>query len=150
MDTKTVLTNLRKKHGLTQEEMAEKFFITRQAVSEWETGKAIPNNETLKSISKEFNISINTLLGSPQKLVCQCCGMPLEDEFISRETDSSFNEDYCKWCYKDGEMVYNSLEELMAFLVPHMAEMFHKNEEDMKIMLEAQLPNLKHWKEKAV
>jgi len=140
METKNILINLRKKHGLTQEEMAEKFFITRQAVSEWETGKATPNNATLKLISKEFNISI----------ICQCCGMPLEDEFISRETDSSFNEDYCKWCYKDGEMVYKSLDELMAFLVPHMAEMFHKNEEDMKIMLEAQLPNLKHWKEKAV
>ena len=150
METKNILINLRKKHGLTQEEMAEKFFITRQAVSEWETGKATPNNETLKLISKEFNISINTILGSPQRLICQCCGMPLEDEFISRETDSSFNEDYCKWCYKDGEMVYKSLDELMAFLVPHMAEMFHKNEEDMKIMLEAQLPNLKHWKEKAV
>ncbi len=150
METKTVLINLRKKHGLTQEEMAEKFFVTRQAVSEWETGKATPNNEILKSISKEFNISINTLLGSPQQLICQCCGMPLEDEFISREIDSSFNEDYCKWCYNDGEMVYKSLDKLMEFLVPHMAGMFQKNETDMKIILESQLPNLKYWREKAV
>lgn len=150
METKDVLINLREKYHLTQDEMAEKLFITRQAISRWEKGETVPNNETLKLISKEFNISINTLLGSPQKLVCQCCGMPLEDEFISRETDSSFNEDYCKWCYIDGKIVYNSLEELIAFLVPHMAGMFHKNEEDMKIMLEAQLPNLKHWKEKAV
>jgi len=146
METKIVLTNLRKKYELTQEEMAEKFFITRQAVSEWETGKATPNNETLKLISKEFNISINTLLGSPHYLICQCCGMPLGDEFISKEVDGSFNEDFCKWCYSDGEMVYKSLDELMTFLVPQVSGMFHKSEEDTKIMLEEQLPNLKHWR----
>ena len=150
METKTVLMNLRKKHELTQEEMAEKFFITRQAVSEWENGKTIPNNEILKLISKEFSVSINTLLGSPQYLICQCCGMPLEDEFISREVDSSFNEDYCKWCYTDGEMAYKSLDELMAFLVPHIAGMSNQSEEDIKIILKEQLPNLKHWQKKAV
>lgn len=148
METKIVLTNLRKKYELTQEEMAEKFFITRQAVSEWETGKTTPNNETLKLISKEFNVSINTLLGSPQQLICQCCGMPLEDEFISKETDGSFNEDFCEWCYSNGEMVYKSLDELMAFLIPQVAGMFHKSEEETKIILEEQLPNLKYWKRK--
>ena len=48
-------------------------------------------------------MSINTLLGSPRELVCQCCGMPLEDCTTSRENDGNFNEEYCKWCYADGE-----------------------------------------------
>ena len=98
MNTSEVLKNIREKNGLTQEEMAEKLFVTRQAVSRWETGETIPNTETLKLISRTFDISINTLLGSPRKLICQVCGMPLDDDgTISREPDGSFNEEYCKW-----------------------------------------------------
>ena len=103
MDTKNVIFDLRTKYGLSQEELAEKVYVTRQAVSRWETGETIPNTETLKLLSKLFNVSINTLLGSPRELVCGCCGMPLEDPLISKEPDGLFNEEYCKWCYSDGE-----------------------------------------------
>ena len=72
METKEVLLQLRKDHELTQEEMAKRLLVTRQAVSRWETGETIPNAETLKLISKEFHVSINTLLGMPQRLFCQC------------------------------------------------------------------------------
>ena len=37
---------------------------------------------TLKLLSKEFDVSINTLLGEPRKLICQCCGMPIDDDSI--------------------------------------------------------------------
>lgn len=103
METKNVIFELRTQKGLSQEELAAKIFVTRQAVSRWETGETIPNTDTLKLLSKLFDVSINTLLGSPRKLVCQCCGMPLEDCNMSRETDGNFNEDYCKWCYVDGK-----------------------------------------------
>ena len=103
METKDILYELRTKKGLSQEELAEKVFVTRQAVSRWETGETIPNIDTLKLLSKLFDVSINTLLGSPRELICQCCGMPLEDSTTSRETDGNFNEEYCKWCYADGE-----------------------------------------------
>lgn len=103
MQTKDIIFELRTKKGLSQEELAEKIYVTRQAVSRWETGETIPNTETLKLLSKFFEVSINTLLGSPQKLVCQCCGMPLEDCDISKEIDGFFNEEYCKWCYADGD-----------------------------------------------
>ena len=103
METKEVIYNLRAKKGLSQDELAEKIFVTRQAVSRWENGETIPNTETLKLLSKLFDVSINTLLGSPRELVCQCCGMPLEDCNTSREIDGFFNEEYCKWCYADGE-----------------------------------------------
>ena len=103
METKDILLELRTKKGLSQEELAEKIFVTRQAVSRWENGETIPNVDTLKLLSKFFDVSINTLLGTHQKLVCKCCGMTLEDCNISKETDGNFNEEYCKWCYSDGD-----------------------------------------------
>jgi len=103
MDTKDIIFELRSKSGLSQEALAEKVFVTRQAVSRWENGETTPNIETLKLLSRLFDVSINTLLGSPRELVCQCCGMPLEDCNISREINGLFNEEYCKWCYADGE-----------------------------------------------
>lgn len=103
METKDVIFELRTKRRLSQEELAEKLFVTRQAVSRWEKGETIPNIETLKLLSKFFDVSINTLLGYPRELVCQCCGMPINDCDISREIDGLFNEEYCRWCYADGE-----------------------------------------------
>ena len=103
METKDMILELRKKHGLSQDELAEKIYVTRQAVSRWENGETIPNIEALKLLSKFFDVSINSLLGSPHKLTCGCCGMPLEEENISKEMNGEFNEEYCKWCYADGD-----------------------------------------------
>lgn len=95
MEIKEILRNLREKHQLTQDQLAERVMVTRQAVSRWETGETQPNTETLKLLSKALDVSINTLLDSPRQLVCQCCGMPLsEDGVISKEPDGSFNEGY--------------------------------------------------------
>ena len=52
METKDILLELRTKKGYSQEELAEKIFVTRQAVSRWENGETIPNTETLKLLSK--------------------------------------------------------------------------------------------------
>ena len=103
METKDIIYELRTKRGLSQEELAEKVFVTRQAVSRWENGETLPNIDTFKLLSKFFDVSINTLLGSPRELVCECCGMPIDDCNISREKDGLFNEEYCKWCYANGE-----------------------------------------------
>ena len=48
METKDIIVELRKKNDLSQDELAEKVFVTRQAVSRWETGETIPNTEALK------------------------------------------------------------------------------------------------------
>ena len=141
-----IILELRTRKGMSQEELAEQVHVTRQAVSRWETGETIPNTETLKLLSKLFDVSINTLLGSPRKLICQCCGMPLDDSSISREPDGSFNEDYCKWCYADGNFAYNSLESLIDFLSGHMASDTWPPEQ-VRAHLESLLPNLNHWKE---
>ena len=46
MDIKDILCSLRTKKGLSQDELAEKVFVTRQAVSRWENGETTPNVET--------------------------------------------------------------------------------------------------------
>lgn len=145
MDTKEILYTLRTKSGMSQDELAEKVFVTRQAVSRWENGETTPGVETLKLLSKFFDVSINTLLGSPRKLICQCCGMPLDDSTISREPDGEFNEDYCKWCYADGEFTYSSKEQLIDFCVAHMASESWPAEQ-VRAHMEAMVPNLAHWK----
>lgn len=48
MEMKDVLKKLREKNSLTQEQMAKRVMVTRQAVSRWETGDTLPNTETLK------------------------------------------------------------------------------------------------------
>lgn len=146
METKEIILELRNKAGLSQDELAEKVYVTRQAVSRWEQGETTPNTETLKLLSKLFDVSINTLLGSPRQLICQCCGMPLEDSNISKETDGFFNEEYCKWCYADGEYMYHNMDDLIDVCVNHMAnDQF--TPEQVRVYMKEMLPKLNYWKQ---
>ena len=70
METKTALLELRKRLGLSQEEIAERLFLTRQAVSRWENGETTPSIDTLKMISKTFDVSISSLLGVDSNRLC--------------------------------------------------------------------------------
>ena len=146
METKNIIFELRTNRGLSQDELAERICVTRQAVSRWENGEIVPNTETLKLLSKLFDVSINTLLGSPRKLICQCCGMPLEDSVISKEPDGDFNEDYCKWCYAEGQFAYKSKEALLDYLVANMPNPDNWQEEDRRAQFDSYLSRLKHWK----
>lgn len=145
MEAKDMIFELRRKKGMSQEELAERVFVTRQAVSRWETGETTPNIETLKLLSKLFDVSINTLLGSPRQLICQCCGMPLEDTIISKEKDGSLNEQYCKWCYADGEYMYSNMDELIDVCVKGMVSPEHP-EGEVRAYLAGMLPKLDYWK----
>lgn len=62
MDFGQKLKNLRIDNGLTQEQLAEKIFVTRTAISKWETGKGYPGIDSLKAISSLFHISIDELI----------------------------------------------------------------------------------------
>ena len=146
MDTKDVLFELRSKKGLSQEELAEKVFVTRQAVSRWENGETVPNTETLKLLSNFFNVSINTLLGSPRQLICQCCGMPLDDSILSRNADGSLNEDYCQWCYADGTYTYHDMDDLIDVCVRNMISE-SITEEQARTYMKQVLPTLDYWKQ---
>ena len=93
MGVKDILHDLRVEKGLSQSELAEKVFVSRQAVSRWENGETTPNPETLKRLSGIFDVSINTLPGSPRQLACQYCGMPLEDATTSHTTSYHFRRE---------------------------------------------------------
>lgn len=145
MNTQDVIYRLRTQNGMSQDELAEKVFVTRQAVSRWETGDTVPGTETLKLLSNLFKVSINTLLGSPEQLICQCCGMPLEDKILSRNKDGSINENYCQWCYADGVYTYSSMEDLIDVCVGHMVSE-NVSEEQARSYMQQILPKLDYWK----
>ena len=145
MESKNVLYELRTRNGFTQDELAEKVFVTRQAVSRWEQGEAVPNTETLKLLSRLYGVSINTLLGSPHQLICQCCGMPMDDSIIGRDKDGTPNENYCQWCYADGTYTYSDMDDLIDVCVGHMVgESF--TEEQARAYMKQTLPKLDYWK----
>ena len=58
------LQELRKSRGLTQEELAEMLYVSRTAISKWESGRDYPNMDSLKAISKCFSVSLDDLLSS--------------------------------------------------------------------------------------
>lgn len=62
------LQNLRKSRGMTQEELAEALFVSRAAVSKWESGKGYPNIGSLKDISRFFSVTVDELICSEEIL----------------------------------------------------------------------------------
>ena len=145
METKNIILKLRTERGMSQDELADKIMVTRQAVSRWENGDTVPNTETLKLLSREFDVSINTLLGEPRKLICQCCGMPIDDSILGRDKDGALNEDYCKWCYADGTYTYNDMDELIDLCAKNMVNE-HVTEEQARSYMKQMLPQLDYWK----
>ena len=65
MNTQAVIHKLRTDMGLSQDELAEKVFVTRQAVSRWENGDTVPNTDTLKLLSRLFQLSIFSHIKKP-------------------------------------------------------------------------------------
>ena len=74
MDLANQIATLRKKCGFSQEELGEKMGVSRQAVSKWESGKAVPELENLKELSRIFGVSLSELL-------------QLEDSYQQKEGD---------------------------------------------------------------
>lgn len=62
------LQELRKRKGLTQQELAQQLYVSRTAISKWESGRGVPNIESLKAISKCFSVSLDELLSGEEIL----------------------------------------------------------------------------------
>lgn len=63
------LKELRKQNGISQEQLAEKIYVSRQAITKWESGNGIPDIENLISISNLFNESLDSLLSEEKSLI---------------------------------------------------------------------------------
>ena len=68
MEFNEKLQELRKQRGLTQEELAEKLYVSRTAISKWESGRGYPNIESLKAIAKFFEVTVDELLSTDEIL----------------------------------------------------------------------------------
>ena len=62
------LQELRKSRGLTQEELAEELYVSRTAISKWESGRGYPSIDSLKEISNYFSVTIDELLSTDKLL----------------------------------------------------------------------------------
>ena len=69
MEFNQKLQELRKMKGLTQEELAQKLYVTRTAVSKWELGKGYPGIDSLKAIAKVFSVTVDELLSGEELLI---------------------------------------------------------------------------------
>ncbi len=155
MSAKEALYDLRKTHGLTQDDMAEKVCVTRQAVSRWENGETIPNVDTLKTISKEFNVTIDSILGQSQERVCQSCAMPLTKlEEHGTSEDGDLSTEYCSHCYSDGEFTNErTMDEMIETNLRFLSEWnkvqsTNYSEDEAREILKVHLATLKRWKDK--
>jgi len=72
--------------------------------------------------------------------------MPMTDEHFGTEKDGSKSEDYCSYCYQDGEFTSDiSMEEMIAYSAPKAAEATGMSEEAARKMCEDMFPHLKRW-----
>ncbi len=68
MEFNEKLQELRKQKGITQEELAQSIFVSRTAVSKWESGRGYPNIESLKALAKFFGVTVDELLSGDELL----------------------------------------------------------------------------------
>lgn len=68
MEFNEKLQELRKNKGLTQEELAQQLYVSRTAISKWESGRGYPNIDSLKAIAKFFSVTVDELLSGDEVL----------------------------------------------------------------------------------
>ena len=87
MELNEKLQELRKRKGMTQEELAERLYVSRTAISKWESGRGYPNIESLKAIAKFFSVTIDELL-SPDEILT-----------IAEEDNKQHEKHFCDLLY---------------------------------------------------
>lgn len=153
MNTRAAILELRKGLNLSQEEFAEKIFVTRQAVSRWENGETVPSTDTLMEISKVFEVSLDYLMGNNVQQ-CQSCGMLLEkDSDRGTQADGSLSGEYCSFCFENGKFAQDATMEEMA---EHNLQCLDEWNDAANLQITIQeareqllefLPTLKRWKQ---
>ena len=151
MALKDKLPELRERRGLTQQSLAEKLYVTRQAVSRWETGETTPGIDMTKLLAMALDVPITELLEMPPEgSFCQSCGMYLtRDEDRAHGADGTPEADWCTWCFADGKLVNpdETMEELIERCAPFMVESGSFATVDEAVsLLGAVLPQLKRWR----
>ena len=140
------LADARKSHGLTQEELASRLFVTRQAVSRWERGEVVPGIDMMKLISTVLDEPLEHLLEMPERY-CQSCGMILTPDDCGTDANGGVNEHYCKWCYQDGSYTYETtMDAMIEDCAPRLAENTGMTQDEAVSLMGAVLPMLERWR----
>jgi transcriptional regulator with XRE-family HTH domain len=147
MAIKDVLPLLRHERGMTQEELASKLFVTRQAVSRWENGDTAPNIDMTKLLASVLEVPVSRLLELPE-FSCQSCGMPItEPSEQGTEADGTLSDEFCVHCYKDGAFTFETdLDNMIENCAPFLMKQFDMTHDEAVSLMGALLPNLKRWK----
>lgn len=142
------ISELRKSKGITQEELAAKLYVTRQAVSRWETGETEPGIDMRKLIAIALDAPVVELLDLSTEDLCQCCGTPFSVPNMPRgtEADGTESADYCKWCYEDGRLKAAELDDFIEETAPYFMQATGCEKDEAISFLGALLPSLKRWK----
>lgn len=148
MTIKDVLPKLRQEKNLTQKELAEKLFVTRQAVSRWENGETTPSIDMAKLIANVLDEPVARVLDLPQEPACQCCGTPFSVPNMPKGTndDGTENPDYCKWCFDGGEFASATMDDVIEKSAPYLMQATGVTLDEAVSFMGALLPTLKRWK----
>lgn len=139
------LLELRKTRGLTQEELAAKLYVTRQAVSRWERGEVVPGIDMIKLIAAVTNEPVLHLMDLPEHY-CDSCGMLLTPADYGSEADGAKTNSYCKWCYDKGSYTYaTTMEAMIEDCAPRLAENTGMSLDEAVSLMGAVLPHLERW-----
>lgn len=143
---KDALAQARRERGLTQEKLAARLYITRQAVSRWETGATEPGIDMIKLIARELEVPVMRLLDMPEHY-CQSCGMMFTGpDQRGHEADGTETDEFCRWCYDQGAYTYETtMEEMIEDCAPRMAEYMNWSVDECASLLGAILPTLRRW-----
>lgn len=148
MAMKDIIAKIRDEKGLTQAQMARELYVTRQAVSRWETGETSPGIDMVKLICTTFQVPLERFFEMPMEYYCQCCSMPIpQPELHGTEADGSRSDDYCLYCYQHGDFTAKGvdMDEFIEATAQMEADALGVSREEAVSLMATLLPHLKRW-----
>lgn len=140
------LIAVRRAHHLTQEQLAAKLFVTRQAISRWERGEVTPGIDMMKLIAAVTGEPLSHLLEMPEHY-CQSCGMILTPDDCGTDATGATTDHYCKWCYDHGKYTYaTTMEAMIEDCAPRLAQNTGMSLDEAVSLMGAVLPQLERWR----
>lgn len=152
MAMKDTIAQIRSEAGITQEQMAHDLFVTRQAVSRWETGETTPGIDMVKLICVTYHVPLERFFDMPMEYYCQCCSMPIPDPALhGTEADGSASQSYCKYCYQEGDFTAKGvdMDEFIEATAQMEADAMGVTREEAVSLMATLLPHLERWKSEA-
>ena len=140
------LVAARRAHNLTQDELASRLYVTRQAVSRWERGEVTPGIDMIKLIAAVTGEPLPHLLEMPEHY-CESCGMILTPDDCGTDASGEKTDHYCKWCYDHGAYTYPiTMEAMIEDCAPRLAQNTGMTPDEAVSLMGAVLPQLERWR----